>query len=204
MITIVLIILLLCACGDCAAQSGDTRLEQVANTTDNGNDDFVEFVRLSQMAQQNGDISQAIEYGKRAKQVFNDNHLPENENYCFLNLMICSQYISLKDLVSAYPYMKEAYEVCMRLGGSKLTYYNSVLSLYEKFEGNIAEYYLGKNEYNESLSHYLNSLQLHETLQGKDAGSAVLLNNIGQVYEKTGDYENAEKYTYQALRINRE
>ena len=62
MITIVLIILLMCTCGDCAAQSRDAHLEQVANTTDNGNDDFAEFVRLSQMAQQNGDISQAIEY----------------------------------------------------------------------------------------------------------------------------------------------
>ena len=188
MITIVLIILLMCTCGDCAAQSRDAHLEQVANTTDNGNDDFAEFVRLSQMAQQNGDISQAIEYAKRAKQVFNDNHLPENENYCSLLIMTASQYIAIEDIVNAYPYMKEAYEVCLRLGGPELTYYNSVSRTYEKVEGNIAEYYLGKNEYNESLIHYLNGLQLHETLQGKDAGYAVLLNNIGQVYEKTGDY----------------
>ena len=194
----------MCTCGDCAAQSRDAHLEQVANTTDNGNDDFAEFVRLSQMAQQNGDISQAIEYAKRAKQVFNDNHLPENENYCSLLIMTAGQYIAIEDIVNAYPYMKEAYEVCLRLGGPELTYYNSVSRTYEKVEGNIAEYYLGKNEYNESLIHYLNGLQLHETLQGKDVGSAVLLNNIGHVYEKIGDYENAEKYTYQALRINRE
>lgn len=298
MITIVLIILLLCACVDCASQSRDAHLEQAIHAINNGNyvladqeiplvqhwgceedhvfrinniehaysylqhcqsislsvdnkdsialylvdecgsklNDYLSvgdrdgaeqicllglkmckissvkhhqdyallFVFLSQIAQQKGNISQAIEYAKRAKQVFNDNHLPENENYCSLLIMTANQYIAIKDLVNAYPYMKKAYEVCLRLGGPELTYYNSVSRTYEKLEGNIAEYYLGKNEYNESLIHYLNGLQLHETLQGKDAGYAVLLNNIGQVYEKTGDYENAEKYSYQALRINRD
>ena len=53
------------------------------------------------------------------------------------------------------------------------------------------------------MSHYLNGLQLHEQVIGKDADYAVLLNNIGLVYSHLGDYKNAENYTLQALQIQR-
>ena len=158
---------------------------------------------LSQIYQQKNNLPQAIEYGQRALEVFRVNHLQENDNYCSINLMIGGQYCRMKNLVSAYPYIKEAYDVCIRLGGTKLRYYSSVAHTYEKFEGNLAEYYQNNGNYGEALSHYLNGLQLHEKVIGKDADYAVLLNNIGVVYSQSGDYKNAEDYTLQALQIRK-
>ena len=162
------------------------------------------LINLSYIYQQKNNLLQAIEYGKRAIEVFKVNHLQENDNYCSIHLTIGGQYCRMKDLVSAYPYIKEAYDICMRLGGTKLRYYSPVARAYEKIEGNLAEYYQNNENYGEALSHYLNGLQLHEQVIGKDADYAVLLNNIGLVYSHLGDYKNAENYTLQALQIRKE
>ena len=162
------------------------------------------LINLSQIYQQKNNLLQAIEYGKRAIEVFKVNHLQENDNYCSIHLMVGGQYCRMKDMVSAYPYIKEAYDICMRLGGTNLKYYSSVARAYGKFEGNLAEYYQNNGNYEEALSHYLNGLQLHEKVIGKDADYAVLLNNIGLVYSHLGDYKNAENYTLQALQVRKE
>lgn len=162
---------------------------------------------MSIWAQQRGDIKKALEYGKRAVKVYEDNRLnKKNETYCTVAFLTGGYYILLRqDYVLAYPYIKEAYDICEQLGGATgHQQYATILSTYTKLEGQLGSYYSDCGEYNKAIQHYLKDLRLLEKgKEGKGKQYTVILNNLSGAYCDCGDYQNAIKYGKESLDLRR-
>jgi tetratricopeptide (TPR) repeat protein len=151
------------------------------------------------VCQQHNEIEQAAEYGRRAVEVFIKNGLEKNNTYCTIAGLAGGYYCLLNDYVSAYPYLKDAYEVCMQTSGEKHPYYSFLLNTYGKLEGNLGGYYTDRGEFDEGIKHYLNDLELLKKTPESDGQYAVVLNNLSTAYGDKGDYPNALKYGKESL-----
>lgn len=158
---------------------------------------------LGLYCQQRNEIEQAAEYGRRAVEVFIKNGLEKNNTYCIIAGLTGGYFGALKDYTAAYPYIKDAYEVCMRTSGEKHPYYSFLLDVYGKLEGQLGGYYTDKGEFDEGIKHYLNDLELLKRTPESDGQYAVILNNLSNAYGDKGDYPNAIKYGKESLALRK-
>lgn len=164
------------------------------------------LIDMSMGYQQQGDIPSALEYAKQSLAVFTDNHLEKNTSYCTIAFLTGGYYIMMgQDYVSAYPYIKEAYDVCERLGGASAhPHYPQMLNTYAKLEGQMGAYYAGLGQHERALEHYLSDLTLCEKAAGRDEQYAVILNNIATEYGDLADYPNALQYNQESLALRKQ
>lgn len=146
---------------------------------------------MSLFYQQRGDIKQAAEYGRRAVQVYQDNHLPKNEVYVTIACLAGGYYGLLDEYTTAYLYINDAYKVCLKVCGKSHPYYPTLVRLFTKLEGQLGNYYLNQHNYEESIAHYRHGLILCDEAHGKNEQYAVLQNNLADVYKNKGDFTNA-------------
>ena len=160
---------------------------------------------MSMWMQKRGDIKKAFEYGKRATDVYENNQLNKNTTtYSSIAFITGGYRMYEKDYVSAYPYIKEAYDICEQLGGAgHHPYYASILSTYAKLEGQLGLYYSNQGEYAKSIQHYLTDLPLIEKVEGKSQQYSVILHNLSGSYCNYGDYNNAIKYGMESLELDK-